>query len=107
MTYLAVPIAAKTLQEAEEQIQAAVAAGAELLELRTDYLVHLSVELALGDISRRRCSKQHGSDVGPYSDSVSIHAHGALHRERLTILVPEAFDARRVDAGLDSTLAGK
>ncbi len=47
MTYLAVPIAAKTLQEAEEQIQAAVVAGAELLELRTDYLVQLSVELAL------------------------------------------------------------
>lgn len=54
MTYLAVPIAAKTLQEAEEQIQAAVAAGAELLELRTDYLVHLSVELALGVIDAAR-----------------------------------------------------
>ena len=47
MTYLAVPIAAKTLQEAQEQTQAAVIAGAELLELRTDYLVHLSVELVL------------------------------------------------------------
>lgn len=54
MAYLAVPIAAKTLQEAEEQIQAAVAAGAELLELRTDYLVHLSVELALGVIDAAR-----------------------------------------------------
>jgi len=31
MTYLAVPIAAKHLNEAEEQIKAAVAAGAELL----------------------------------------------------------------------------
>jgi 3-dehydroquinate dehydratase/shikimate dehydrogenase len=47
MTYLAVPIAAKNLHEAEEQIQAAVIAGAELLELRTDYLVDLSVELCL------------------------------------------------------------
>jgi 3-dehydroquinate dehydratase/shikimate dehydrogenase len=54
MTYLAVPIAAKTLQEAEEQIQAAVAAGAELLELRTDYLVHLSVELVLKVIDAAR-----------------------------------------------------
>lgn len=54
MTYLAVPIAAKTLQEAEEQIQAAVVAGAELLELRTDYLVQLSVELALGVIKAAR-----------------------------------------------------
>ncbi len=54
MAYLAVPIAAKTLQEAEEQIQAAAAAGAELLELRTDYLVHLSVELSLGVIDAAR-----------------------------------------------------
>jgi 3-dehydroquinate dehydratase/shikimate dehydrogenase len=54
MTYLAVPIAAKTLQEAEEQIRAAVTAGAELLELRTDYLVQLSVELALQVINVAR-----------------------------------------------------
>jgi 3-dehydroquinate dehydratase/shikimate dehydrogenase len=54
MTYLAVPIAAKTLQDAEEQIKAAVAAGAELLELRTDYLVHLCVGLALGVIDAAR-----------------------------------------------------
>jgi 3-dehydroquinate dehydratase/shikimate dehydrogenase len=46
MTYLAVPIAPKSLAEAKEQIKAAVAAGAEMLELRTDYLVHLSVDLA-------------------------------------------------------------
>jgi 3-dehydroquinate dehydratase / shikimate dehydrogenase len=54
MTYLAVPIAAKTLQEAEEQIKSAVMAGAELLELRTDYLVQLSVELALQIINAAR-----------------------------------------------------
>jgi 3-dehydroquinate dehydratase/shikimate dehydrogenase len=54
MTYLAVPIAAKTLQEAEEQIKAAVNAGAELLELRTDYLVNLSVETALQVINASR-----------------------------------------------------
>ena len=46
MTYLAVPIAPKSLTEAQEQIKAAAAVGAELLELRTDYLVHLSVDLA-------------------------------------------------------------
>jgi 3-dehydroquinate dehydratase/shikimate dehydrogenase len=54
MTYLAVPIAAKNLKEAEEQIKAACACGAELLELRTDFLVHLSVELALQVISLAR-----------------------------------------------------
>jgi len=54
MTYLAVPIAAKHLNEAEEQIKAAAAAGAEMLELRTDYLVHLSVDLALQVINAAR-----------------------------------------------------
>jgi 3-dehydroquinate dehydratase/shikimate dehydrogenase len=54
MTYLAVPIDAKNLKEAEEQIKAAAAAGAELLELRTDFLVHLSVELALQVIGLAR-----------------------------------------------------
>jgi 3-dehydroquinate dehydratase/shikimate dehydrogenase len=54
MTYLAVPIAAKTLQGAEEQIKAASAVGAEMLEVRTDFLVHLSVELALQVINAAR-----------------------------------------------------
>jgi len=54
MAHLAVPIAAKTLREAEEQIKTAVDAGAEILELRTDYLVHLSVELALQVVGAAR-----------------------------------------------------
>ena len=45
MTYLAVPIAAKNPEEAARQIKAAKAAGAEMLELRTDYLEDLSVPL--------------------------------------------------------------
>ncbi len=45
MTYLAVPIAAKDLNEAARQIDAAIAAGAEAIELRTDYIENLSVEL--------------------------------------------------------------
>lgn len=43
MTYLAVPIAAKNLNEAARQIEAARAAGAEMLELRTDYIENLNV----------------------------------------------------------------
>ncbi len=38
MTYLAVPISAGSLNEARRQIGDALAAGAEMLELRTDYL---------------------------------------------------------------------
>ena len=45
MTYLAVPIAAKNLDQAKQQIKTAKAAGAEMLELRTDYLENLSADL--------------------------------------------------------------
>jgi len=44
-TKLAVPIAAKDLDQARQQVKAAISAGAELLELRTDYLEDLSVEM--------------------------------------------------------------
>lgn len=44
-TYLTVPISAKDVTQAGEQIARAVAGGAEMLELRTDYLEDLSVEL--------------------------------------------------------------
>lgn len=44
MTYLAVPIAARNFEQAKRQIKAARAAGAEMLELRTDYLEKLSVD---------------------------------------------------------------
>jgi 3-dehydroquinate dehydratase/shikimate dehydrogenase len=45
MTYLAVPIAAKKVDQAKQQIKTAKAAGAEMLELRTDYLENLSDDL--------------------------------------------------------------
>ncbi|MHC4604560.1 MAG: type I 3-dehydroquinate dehydratase, partial [Planctomycetota bacterium] len=45
MTYLAVPIAAQNLDQARQQIKAAQASGAEMFELRTDYLENLSVDL--------------------------------------------------------------
>ena len=41
MTHLTVPIAAKDFDQAAKQIKAAIAAGAEMLELRTDYLENL------------------------------------------------------------------
>lgn len=45
MTYLTVPIAAENLEQAKQQIKTALVAGAEMLELRTDYLENLSVAL--------------------------------------------------------------
>ncbi len=44
-TKLAIPIAAKDLDTAKGQVKKALAAGAEMLELRTDYLENLSVDL--------------------------------------------------------------
>ncbi len=44
-TKLAVPIAAKDLDQARQQVKAAIDAGAELLELRIDYLEGLSAEM--------------------------------------------------------------
>ncbi len=45
MTYLAVPIAAESLEPAGRQIETALSAGAQMLELRTDYLLQLSGDL--------------------------------------------------------------
>ena len=45
MTYLTVPISAEDLEQARFQIKAAKAAGAEMLELRTDYLAGLGTEM--------------------------------------------------------------
>ena len=45
MTYLTVPIAAENLEQAKALVKAALAAGAGMLELRTDYLENLSVPM--------------------------------------------------------------
>jgi len=47
MTFIAVPIAAKDFDTARGQIRSALEAGAEMLELRTDYLANLSPHLAV------------------------------------------------------------
>lgn len=46
MTYLAVPISAKNAAQAAEQVGRATAGGAEMLELRMDYLEGLTADLA-------------------------------------------------------------
>ena len=56
MTYLAVPIAAKNLEQAKRQIKAARAGGAEMLELRTDYLENLSVDLVKSLIAEAKAT---------------------------------------------------
>ncbi len=56
MTYLAVPIAAKNLDRAKQQIKTAKAAGAEMLELRTDYIENISVDLVKNLISKAKAA---------------------------------------------------
>ncbi|MHC4583533.1 MAG: shikimate dehydrogenase [Planctomycetota bacterium] len=59
-TKLAVPIAAKDLEMAKQQVKAAISAGAELLELRIDYLEGLSAEMVKNLIAyvKSACDKQ-------------------------------------------------
>ena len=54
MTKLTVPIAARSLEQAKQRIQAARGGGAEMLELRVDYLEDLSVELVRKLIAEAR-----------------------------------------------------
>jgi 3-dehydroquinate dehydratase / shikimate dehydrogenase len=57
MTYLAVPIAAKNIEAALLQIEEAKAGGAEMLELRTDYLEGLTSERAHALVSTAKQSR--------------------------------------------------
>ena len=54
MTYLAVPISAQSVDQAIRQIREALAAGAEMLELRTDYLDHLDKDSVAALIAEAR-----------------------------------------------------
>ncbi|UCC23345.1 MAG: type I 3-dehydroquinate dehydratase, partial [Planctomycetota bacterium] len=54
MTHLTGPIAAKNLDQADRQIKAARAAGAEMLELRTYYLENLSAGLVKNLVGEAR-----------------------------------------------------
>jgi 3-dehydroquinate dehydratase/shikimate dehydrogenase len=84
MTYLTVPIASENIDQAGRQIKAALAAGAEMLELRTDYLENLSVDLVKNFISQVRaatsrpipiivtCRDQRQGGARPYSQHMRI-----------------------------------
>ena len=54
MTYLAVPISAGSLNEARRQVRDALDAGAQILELRTDYLQPLRPGMVVNLIGEAR-----------------------------------------------------
>ncbi|MHC4641315.1 MAG: shikimate dehydrogenase [Planctomycetota bacterium] len=84
MTYLAVPISASNLDGARHQIKIALAAGAEILELRTDYLENLTVDLVKDLIAETKnaaqqpipiivtCRDRKQGGVRPYSEQLRI-----------------------------------
>jgi 3-dehydroquinate dehydratase/shikimate dehydrogenase len=57
MTYLAVPISAGSIITADRQIESATAAGAEMLELRTDYLNELNTDALKSLLARAKATK--------------------------------------------------
>jgi len=63
MTYLAVPISAPNPDQAADQITAAVAAGAEMLELRADYLENLSVDMVKNLVARVKNEAVHPTPI--------------------------------------------
>ena len=82
MTYLAVPISASNLDGARHQIRMALAAGAEILELRTDYLENLTIDLVKNLIAETKnateqslpvivtCRDQKQGGVRPYTEQL-------------------------------------
>jgi len=63
MTYLAVPISAPNPDQAAGQIDAAVAAGAQMLEFRTDYIENLSVEIVKNLVSTAKNKLSEGAPI--------------------------------------------
>lgn len=57
MTYLAVPISCSDIVVAGEQIESARAAGAEMLELRTDYLNELNADALKSLLAQAKATK--------------------------------------------------
>jgi len=84
MTYLAVPISAQTVGAAGRQIETSLSAGAEMLELRTDYLLQLSGDSVMRLVAQVResggaqvpvivtCRDPQEGGAGPYSEQTRL-----------------------------------
>jgi len=84
MTYLAVPISAQSVEAAGRQVEAALAAGAQMLELRTDYLLQLGGDSVTKLIEQVRgsgrgqvpvivtCRDPQEGGAGPHSEEIRL-----------------------------------
>jgi 3-dehydroquinate dehydratase/shikimate dehydrogenase len=96
MTYVAVPISATSLDQAKRQMEGAVAAGAEMIELRTDYLNGLRKDLALALLAEAKQTIPAGLPVivtcrDPREGGVGGHPEG-LRVEILLAALAAAAD---------------
>lgn len=96
MTYLAVPISGRTYAETNRQIEKALAAGAEAIELRTDYIEKLDVGVVQKLVSGvREMDKQAVPIIVTCRDSREGGANDYPLQLRIDVLVAA------VEAGAD------
>jgi 3-dehydroquinate dehydratase type I len=86
MTYLTVPIAAANFEQAKRQIKAASRAGAEMLELRSDYLENLNPSLVEKLIAEIKGTKRPLPIIVTCRDYQQGGARQYPHRLRVTVL---------------------
>ncbi|MHC4325789.1 MAG: type I 3-dehydroquinate dehydratase, partial [Planctomycetota bacterium] len=105
MTYLAVPISTGDIAAAGRQIESATAAGAEMLELRTDYLNELNIDALKSLLARAKATKL--PVIVTCRDKAQGGVGSWLPKQRTGILV-EAVNAGAdfVDCEYDNFLAG-
>jgi len=65
MTYLAVPISAPNPDQAADEVARALAAGAQMLEFRTDYIENLSVEIVKKLVCKAKNAHSESACGGP------------------------------------------
>ncbi|NLZ05368.1 MAG: type I 3-dehydroquinate dehydratase [Phycisphaerae bacterium] len=119
MTYLAVPISAKNAAQTAEQVRRAVAGGAEMLELRMDYLEGLSPDLAREVLRRTRavagasvplivtCRDPREGGAVDYPESLRLEVLTAALREGAEFVDVEFVNFRKSAFGhrIESALA--
>ncbi|MHC5060851.1 MAG: type I 3-dehydroquinate dehydratase, partial [Planctomycetota bacterium] len=105
MTYLAVPISGNDVVAAGKQIESAKAAGAETLELRTDYLNELNAEALKSLLAQAKAIKL--PVIVTCRDKAQGGAGNWTSRQRTDILVEGIREgADFVDCEYDNFLAG-
>ena len=95
-TKLTIPIPAKKIEQAAELVETAKKAGAEMLELRVDYLENLSVELVerlIGEVKAGKnllpfivtCRDRRQGGAGDYPQSLRVDVAAAALKAGIAV----------------------